>query len=113
MFKNGEFYKSNLNNNELALRISKEFPIHLEFKADLIDIETLHWHKFLALFRSLPEDSIIKQIISFRCYEPSDSKKKEKDVRMKWKNIWSLDNYKNREKNSELLSEINDEFYNS
>lgn len=83
------------------------------YNIDLIDIETLHWHKFLALFRSLPEDSMIKQIISFRCYEPSDSKKKEKDVRMKLKNIWSLDNYKNKEKNSELLSEINDEFYNS
>lgn len=84
-----------------------------EYNIDLVDIENLHWHKFLALFRSISEDSMIKQIISFRSYNPSDSKKKEKDVRMKLKDVWSLDTYKNKEKNSDILKEINDEFYNS
>ena len=83
------------------------------YNIDLIDIENLHWHKFLALFRSLPEDSMIKQIISFRSYNPSDSRKKEKDVRARLKDVWSLNAYKNKEKNSEILKEINDEFYNS
>lgn len=83
------------------------------YNIDLIDIENLHWHKFLALFRSLPEDSMIKQIISFRSYNPSDSRKKEKDVRVRLKDVWSLKAYKNKEKNSDILKEINDEFYNS
>jgi len=39
---------------------------------DIIDIDYLHWHKFLALLNGLPETTIIKRIIEFRGYEGND-----------------------------------------
>ena len=39
---------------------------------NLITIDYLHWHEFQALFRSLPEDSKIMQIISRRAYKKTN-----------------------------------------
>lgn len=46
-----------------------------QYNIDLIEVEELHWHKFLALLKGLKEDEVISKIMSYRCYEKSDEKK--------------------------------------
>ena len=43
-----------------------------QYGIDLIDIEELHWHKFLALLKGLRESEMITKIMSYRCYEKAD-----------------------------------------
>ncbi len=66
----------------------------------------MHWHQFQALFRGLPDDCKIKEIMSYRGYEKNDKSQEER-----WeesKKIWSFQ----QKVDEELMSEINELLYN-
>lgn len=48
----------------------------------------MHWHRFLALFRGLPEDTTMSRIMGYRAWKPS--KKKHEAVMQELKRSWSL-----------------------
>jgi hypothetical protein len=75
---------------------------------DLTTIEELHWHTFQALFRSLPEDSKVMQIISRRAWKKTN---KSMDSQLQEaKEIWSFP--VDREmSDEELQKELMEEFY--
>lgn len=54
---------------------------------DLCDIDYLHWHKFLALFKGL-KNEMICDIMQYRCYEKSDGKT---DIYTELKRMWEID----------------------
>src|SRR5574344_2160254 len=75
---------------------------------NLITIDYLHWHEFQALFRSLPEDSKIMQIISRRAYKKTN---KSMDSQLQEaKEIWSFPTSKTVT-DEELQKELMEEFY--
>lgn len=45
-----------------------------QYGIDLLEIDELHWYKFLALFKGLKDDEIICRIMSYRGYEKYDEK---------------------------------------
>lgn len=57
---------------------------------DLTDPElNMHWHRFLALFRSLPSDTVMSQAMAYRTW--SKGSKESYDSRMaKARTAWSL-----------------------
>lgn len=56
---------------------------------DLTDPELdMHWHRFLALFRGLPEDATMSRIMGYRCWKPS--KKRHDAVIRELKSKWTL-----------------------
>lgn len=75
---------------------------------NLITIDYLHWHEFQALFRSLPDDSKIVQIMSRRVYKKTN---KSMDSQLQEaKEIWSLPTNKTAT-DEELQKELMEEFY--
>lgn len=76
------------------------------YHIDLIDTD-MHWHKFKALFTSLPETTKMSAIMSYRSYE--ESNKSIADSYKELKRIWSFKN----EIDEELNNELNELFYNS
>lgn len=76
-----------------------------------IDLQTvdMHWHKFQALFIGLPEDTKIKQAMSYRSIEPSDmadlSKSEKKRIK-KFIEFYALPDNRTQD-------EIDKEFANS
>ena len=69
----------------------------------------MHWHRFKALCFSLPEETKIQKIMSIRGYRKT-SKSYESQCE-ELKRSWSLD--VDHTHDEELMSEINDEFYNA
>jgi len=65
----------------------KKLPF-LDVGFDLIEIEELHWHKFLALLKGLKEDEMISRIMMYRCYEKTDGKK---DIYEELKYAWEIE----------------------
>lgn len=59
-----------------------------QYGIDLVDIEYLHWHKFLALLKGLKEEEIICKIMAYRCYEKMDAKK---DIYEVLKRQWMIE----------------------
>lgn len=55
---------------------------------DLTSCE-MHWHRFLALFSGLPENTKMSKIMSYRAYDPADKRKHEK-VMQDLKHAWKL-----------------------
>lgn len=56
---------------------------------DLTDPATsMHWHRFMALFRGLPEDTMISKIMGYRTWRKSS--KKHDDVMRDLKRAWAL-----------------------
>lgn len=76
------------------------------YNIDLVDTD-MHWHKFKALFSSLPENTKIASIMNYRSYE--ESKKSISEEYKALKRIWSF----KKEVDEELIQEINELFYNS
>ena len=75
---------------------------------NLITIDYLHWHEFQALFRSLPDDSKMVQIMSRRAYKKTN---KSMDSQLQEaKEIWSLPTSRNVT-DEELQKELMEEFY--
>ena len=58
-----------------------------QYGIDLCDIEYLHWHKFLALFKGL-KNEVICDIMQYRCYEPRED---NKDIYSELKMMWSIE----------------------
>lgn len=59
-----------------------------QYGIDLIDVEYLHWHKFLALLAGLSDDTRLREIMGYRCYEKSTEK--EEIWRAKLKRAWEI-----------------------
>lgn len=78
------------------------------YQIDLITIEELHWHKFQALFRALPDTSRIMQIASSRSYKAT--KKSMQKQLEEARTAWSFPVEK-AETDEELVNELISEFY--
>lgn len=50
----------------------------------------MHWHRFLALLRSLPEDSMVARIGSWRAWTPSAARRKPEQVQRELRDAWAL-----------------------
>ena len=74
---------------------------------DLLE-EDLHWHKFQALIRSLPETSKMQRIMSARAYKPT--KKSMESQLQEARDMWALP-YNSKKTDEELMHELMEEFY--
>lgn len=79
------------------------------YHIDLTSIEHMHWHLFKALFLSLPENTKMREIMSMRTWNERDEKRDYKDQKRKLRESWKLP--ENNIDESEILEEINNEFY--
>lgn len=43
-----------------------------QYGIDLVDIEELHWHKFLALLKGINDSTKLREVMGYRCYEEQD-----------------------------------------
>lgn len=88
-----------------------EYIVASFYQAYGIDLTTckMHWHLFKALFLGLPDDTIIKQIMSKRSWKKSNQK--YETYCEKEKERWALNNDNGIDE--ELLKEIDELFYNS
>lgn len=57
---------------------------------DLATVEYLHWHVFLALFRSLPEGTKMAEIMGYRGWRKNDAKKKMEKQYEEAQRMWRL-----------------------
>lgn len=57
-----------------------------------IDLTTqdMHWHRFLALFRSLPESTKMVEVMGYRSYNRAESRKKSEVLYEDARRQWSL-----------------------
>lgn len=67
-----------------------------QYSIDLVEIEHLHWYKFLALLSGLNDSTRLREIMGYRCYEPSNEK--EEIWRSKLKRAWEIDRITMEEK---------------
>lgn len=72
---------------------------------DLVDIEYLHWHKFLALLRSISDDCKLSQIMGYRSYQKSN--KTEEQRYSELRDIWTLPDEEKKKRNQSILEEFN------
>lgn len=77
-----------------------------QYGIDLVDIEYLHWHKFLALLSGLNDSTRLHEVMGYRCYEPSTEK--EEVWRAKLRRAWEIDRVSEEEK--EALDEFSNLF---
>ena len=83
------------------------------YHIDLTSVE-MHWHLFKALFISLPDECMIKKIMSYRSYKQSNEKYETQMNNLK--NSWKLPTKEQQEQaknQKEIMDEINNEFYNA
>lgn len=45
-----------------------------QYGIDLVDVQELHWHKFLALLNGINSSTKLREIIGYRCYEKDNRK---------------------------------------
>jgi hypothetical protein len=76
---------------------------------DLVDVDHLHWHKFQALMRSLPEDTKLSQIMGYRSWR--NDKRKHETVMRELKNVWELRSKTEQEEHDEMLKWQNEVFF--
>lgn len=60
-----------------------------QYGIDLIDVEDLHWHKFLALLRGLNESTKLREVMGYRCYEKNTDK--NRDVYAELRYAWEIE----------------------
>lgn len=75
------------------------------YDIDLIQVDNLHWHKFQALFRGLPDDSKIMQIMGYRAYKKSNKNMEEQY--QKQCDMWTFQDSEELERQQQLLDEFN------
>lgn len=63
----------------------------------------MHWHRFLALLRSLPQDSMVARIAGWRSWTREDAKRKPEAIQRDLRAAWALPS--DRESSSEVVSE--------
>lgn len=59
-----------------------------QYGIDLLEVEELHWHKFLALLKGLKADEMICRIMGYRAYQRSDS---QRDIYEEQKRAWEIE----------------------
>lgn len=67
-----------------------------QYGIDLVDIDHLHWHKFLALISGLNDNTKLHEVMGYRCYEKSTEK--EEIWRNKLKMAWAIERTSPQEK---------------
>lgn len=77
-----------------------------QYGIDLVDVEHLHWHKFLALLAGLNDSTRLREVMGYRCYEKSTEK--EEVWREKLRRAWEIDRISAEEK--EELDEFSNLF---
>lgn len=77
-----------------------------QYGIDLVDVEYLHWHKFLALLAGINDSTRLREVMGYRCYEPSSEK--EEVWRAKLRRAWEIDRVSAEEK--EELDEFSNLF---
>lgn len=56
-----------------------------QYGIDLLDIEYLHWWKFIALLSGINEETKLGKVMGYRCYEKDNSKKDPyEELRKAW-----------------------------
>lgn len=60
-----------------------------QYGIDLLEVEELHWHKFLALLKGLNENTKLREVMGYRCYEKSDNA--NKDIYEELRQAWSIE----------------------
>ena len=60
-----------------------------QYGIDLVSVEHLHWHKFLALLSGLNDSTRLREVMGYRCYEKSTEK--EEEWRIKLRRAWEID----------------------
>ena len=60
-----------------------------QYGIDLVNIEYLHWHKFLALLAGVNDTTRLREVMGYRCYEKSSEK--EEVWRAKLRRAWEID----------------------
>lgn len=77
-----------------------------QYGIDLLDIEHLHWHKFLALLNGLNDSTKLREVMGYRCYEKSTEK--EEIWRYKLRQAWEIERISPAERKE--LEEFNNLF---
>lgn len=77
-----------------------------QYGIDLIDVESLHWWKFLALLQGL-QSCKLTDVIEFRQYEPNGKNDDYDKQRQKLKRQWELKTDEERALEDEALQEFN------
>lgn len=77
---------------------------------DLVEVEHLHWHKFKALFLSLPENTKMSEIMRLRTWEKT--KKDSDELYAEARDAWALPHERTPDE-EQTMREINALFYNS
>lgn len=69
--------------------------------------QRMHWHKFLALFRSLPEGCFFSKVLSYRSCDLSKLKGEERRYYSEMKEYYALpDNRSREEKDAEIYASL-------
>lgn len=77
-----------------------------QYGIDLVEVEELHWHRFLALLKGLNETTKLREVMSYRCYEKSTGK--SKDIYEELRRAWEIE--KITEENQEEIDKFNSYF---
>ncbi|MBQ7067052.1 MAG: hypothetical protein IJN92_09575 [Lachnospiraceae bacterium] len=77
-----------------------------QYGIDLMEIEELHWYKFLALFKGLNGSSKLAEIMSYRCYTKT---KDVSDQYEKLKYAWRIERVEPEDE--EEIQKFSDLFY--
>lgn len=77
-----------------------------QYGIDLIEVEHLHWHRFLALLAGLNDSTRLREVMGYRCYEKSTEK--EEVWRAKLRRAWEIDRITEEER--EELDEFSNLF---
>ena len=70
-----------------------------QYGIDLVEVEELHWHKFLALLNGLNDSQKLSEVIGYRCYEKPNEKE---DIYEKLKYAWEIEPPLTDEQRAEL-----------
>lgn len=76
-----------------------------QYGVDLIEVEHLHWHKFLAMLNGLNEDTKLAKVMGYRCYTKNTDK--NRDVYQELRAAWEIEPPQTEEEKAdveELLS---------
>lgn len=70
-----------------------------QYGIDLFEVKELHWHKFLALLKGLNENTKLREVMGYRCYEKSNDKK---DPYEEMRRAWEIESPANCIEQAEL-----------
>lgn len=72
-----------------------------------LTLSDMHWHKFLALFRSLPENCKFSKVLSYRTCDTSKMTGEEKKFYTEMKSLYALpDNRSRLQRDADVYAEI-------